>query len=265
MPWTKNPAIKNEFLSAGLDAVQAGQQVILKYFNTDLKIEHKADESLVTRADKEAEEKIKQVINHHFPDHGFLGEESGSSAKASKYTWVIDPIDGTKNYVRGLPFFSTLLALVKDGEVVMGISNMPQFNELVYAVKNEGSYLNHQKIQVSTVDDISSSYLSIGTFAKFREKGFDQNVIKLASTVRHQRAWGDCWHFHLLALGKIDIVIEAHGDFWDFAPMKVFIQEAGGKVTDIYGQPFDMNSKSIIASNGLLHDQVVRIINDKNN
>ncbi len=260
-PLTNQPAIIDQYLTVGLEAVQEAEKVILQYFNQDITVDLKSDQSPVTIADKKAEAKIKQVIAHYFPDHGFLGEEEGRSNPASQFTWVIDPIDGTKNFIRGLPFFSTLLALVKDNEVILGISNMPQFNELVYAVKGKGSFLNHQQLQVSRVDQLENSYLSIGTLKRFTEKGLDQKLLKLSSLVQHQRAWGDCWHFHLLAQGKIDAVVEAYGKFWDFAPMAVFIEEAGGKVSDIKGNKFGINSESIVATNGLIHNQIIQLLN----
>jgi len=249
--------ISDQYLKVGIEAVQAASTIIQKYYQQNVEFDLKADNSPVTIADKKAEEKIKEVISSYFPDHGFVGEESGNNNHFLEYTWIIDPIDGTKNFLRHLPFFSTLLALVKNGQVIMGISYMPQFSELIYAVKGKGAYLNQQKLTVSKENNLSQAYLSFGSLSKFAEKKLLTNLVKLTQTVRQQRAWGDCWHFHLLAQGKIDAVIEAKGEFWDFAPIKIIIEEAGGQVSDIKAQDFTINSQSIIATNGLIHQQVV--------
>ena len=123
------------FFDVGLEAVKAAEEILLKYFNTTIAFERKRDNSPVTIADREAEAAIKEVIRAHFPSHGFYGEEEGAQNEAAEYTWVIDPIDGTKSYMRGLPYFATELALVKQGEIIVGISNAPVLKKLLYAAK----------------------------------------------------------------------------------------------------------------------------------
>jgi len=257
MPWTNKPAIDDQFLEVGLEAVKQAEELILRYFHSQLKVKLKTDNSPVTQADKEAENLIKKVISNKFPDHGFLGEEEGKTKITSKYFWVIDPIDGTKNFIRGLPHFATLLALIENQQVTLGISNAPAFKELIYAVAGKGCFFNGQKINVSKVNKLSEAYLSIGGIYRFDTQGLTENIMKLSHIPRQVRAWGDAWHFHLLAQGKIDIVIEPFGNFWDFAPYITIVEEAGGKVTDLTGQTLTPESNSIIATNGLFHDEVV--------
>lgn len=134
------------FLEVGLEAVTSAQEVLLKYFDTDLGFERKLDNSPVTIADREAEAVIKSIIHQRFPDHGFYGEEEGEQNETAEYTWVIDPIDGTKSYMRGLPYFATELALVKQSEIILGISNAPVLKKLLYAEKGQGTLLNGKNI-----------------------------------------------------------------------------------------------------------------------
>ena len=141
-----------QFLAVALEAVDGAEEVIDKYYLDDIRATLKADQSPVTIADKEAERVIRQVISESFPEHGVLGEEDGQTASSSEYLWVIDPIDGTKNYMRKVPLFATQLALMKNGEVVVGVSNAPALGELMYARKGGGTYLNGEKAQVSGID-----------------------------------------------------------------------------------------------------------------
>src|SRR5574340_1287484 len=151
---TKQPAIEDAYLATGLTALAAAEQVILGYFGKDLIINQKSNQSPVTIADQEAEQVIKKMILKKFPGSGFIGEEEGSSKPETELTWIIDPIDGTRSFIKKLPWFGTLLALVKKQELIMGISYMPQLSSLAYAIKGKGSFFNHLPMILSSTSSI---------------------------------------------------------------------------------------------------------------
>lgn len=160
----------NTFLEVALEAAQAAEKILLKYINTTITVELKSDQSPVTVADKEAEAVIISTIQNAFPDHGFLGEETGLTRERAEYVWVIDPIDGTKNYIRGVPIFGSLIALMKNGEVILGVSNVPLMKELFYAEKGKGAYKNGIPVTVSTRPTLKESYVSHGGINYFIKK-----------------------------------------------------------------------------------------------
>ncbi|QQG43913.1 MAG: inositol-phosphate phosphatase [Candidatus Roizmanbacteria bacterium] len=247
----------DEFLKVALNAAKKAEEIILHYYQKGTQVGYKTDSTPVTLADTESEKVIIETIRKVFPDHGFLGEETGVSNKESEYVWIIDPIDGTKNYIRKLPFFGTQIALVKNNEFIVGVSNAPALRELMYAQKGKGAYLNKRKVNVSSISNIENAYLSYGNIKYFNERGNLSQLTKLASKVKACRCYGEFWPFHFLASGKIDVVVEAYTKICDVAAVACIIHEAGGKVTDIEGKPFTIESQSIIATNGLLHQEVL--------
>ena len=156
------------FLETAIKAAEAAQIVINKYYAGDFEIEIKPDETPVTIADVETEKTIKKIILDAFPDHGFFGEETGKVNEDADYNWLIDPIDGTKSFVRGYPFFSTQIALMHKGELILGVSNSPEFKEMAYAEKGYGAWLNGEKISVSDINTIKHSTLSLGKFCSIQ-------------------------------------------------------------------------------------------------
>ena len=248
---------KSQFLEVALEAAQAAEKVIMKYYNSQIGAQLKADRSPVTVADTEAEQVIFKIISNAFPDHQFLGEESGEKTAKSEYLWIVDPIDGTKNYMRGIPLFATQIALMKDGELILGVSNAPALNELLYAEKNCGAYCNDSIIYVSKVEDLAEAYLSYGNIKHFDELKIVPELVTLIDTVRNPRGIGDAWSYHLLAQGKIDIMVDAKTKIWDIAAVKVIVEEAGGKVTDLQGNSITQQTSSIIATNSILHKLVL--------
>ena len=253
---------KSEFLKVGLEAVKKAEDIIMQHYVSDkLDTELKDDMSPVTVADREAEKAIIEIIQLRFPDHSILGEESGSNENASEYLWIIDPIDGTKNYMRKIPLFATQIALMKDGEVIMGVSNAPALKELIYAEKSKGAYLNDRRIHVSGTDMLDKSYMSFGNLGHFEKKSLVDNLLTLVNSMQGHRGIGDFWSYHLLAEGKIDIMIEADTKIWDIAAVSLIVQEAGGKVTDIKGGTVGRDTTSVIATNELVHDEVVQALN----
>ena len=245
-------------LQVALEAVQAAEKIINQYYLSDIQVDVKADQSPVTIADQKAEEIIRTIIRKYYPDHSILGEEEGKTDKHSEYVWIIDPIDGTKNYTRQIPLFATQLALMKNKEIILGVSNAPVLGELIYAQKGKGAFANGKQIFVSKIDVIGESFLSYGSLSYFQKKKLLDQFMSLENSTRGHRGFGDAWAYHLLAQGKIDIVIESSIKIWDIAALTLIVQEAGGQVTDMQGQPVDEKTTSLVATNGKLQEQVLR-------
>lgn len=253
--------MKSELLSVAIDAVKQAEVVILKYLDEGVQAELKEDLTPVTIADKEAETTIKRVIAAKFPDHTFYGEEGEKvDLKDHKgFTWIIDPIDGTKSYIKGNPLFGTQLALLHDGELVIGVSNAPLLKELMYAEKGQGCYLNDKPVHVSDTTELGQAYLSFGSIKRFTKHGNLQPLLDLNEKTRWARGIGDFWSYHLVAQGKIDIMAEAELALWDIAAAKVIVEEAGGTLTQLDGTAVNPTTMNAVATNGKLHDQVVSI------
>ena len=248
----------SKYLDVAIEAVKIAEKVIIEYYDSEKQIATKADNSPVTIADKMAEAKMREYILAHFPEHKVYGEEGEKSAnEQDEFVWVIDPIDGTKNFIRGIPLFGTLLALMKDGEVVVGVSNMPFINECMYAEKDGGAFLNGKRVRVSSVENIQEAYCSYGSTKYFTQRGLREKLLGVTERMRWARGIGDCWSYHLLAQGKLDSMVEAHTKLWDVAPLKLIVEEAGGKMTQIDGSPIDFSTATALASNGLLHEEML--------
>lgn len=249
------------FLKVAIEAAEAAQKVIKKYYQGDVDIEIKPDETPVTIADIETEKTIKKIILDAFPDHGFFGEETGKVNEDAQYNWLIDPIDGTKSFVREYPFFSTQIALMKDDELVLGVSNAPEFNEMAYAEKGQGAWLNGKAIEISDIETIKQSTLSLGNLASIAKKDQWANLGSLVSEVNRVRGYGDFYHYHLLASGKIDIILESDINILDIAALAVIVREAGGIFTDLEGNELNLDTSTVLACNNRkIHEEVLNRI-----
>lgn len=249
----------SQFLTVALDAAKNAEEILLSYYNADtLDVTLKPDETPVTRADTEAEKTIRETIRQSFPEHGFLGEEYGIEKGDSPYVWIIDPIDATKNYIRKIPIFGTQIALMKGEELILGVSNAPLLDELLYAQVGKGAFLNGEPIKVSDVTQPIDAMICHGGLKWFVEKGTFRGVYNLINDVARSRGFGDFYSYHLVASGRVDAVIEAAISIWDIAAITVIVREAGGTVTDIQGQTISKDTASLVATNGVLHDTVMR-------
>ena len=246
----------SEFLAAALDAAHAAADVVRHYYQRNLKVTIKADKSPVTEADVETEKTIRSILGAKFPGHGFYGEETGTHALDAEYVWVVDPIDGTKAFVREYPMFSTQIALMRAGRLIVGVSSAPAYGELAYGEIGVGAWLNEQPIRVSAIDTIEAAALSTGNLKTLatgpRWLAFGQLVGRLGRI----RGYGDFLHYHLLAAGRIDAVVESDVNILDVGACAVIVEAAGGRFTDLEGRPLSLTSGSVLASNGLLHAQV---------
>jgi histidinol-phosphatase len=245
------------FLTTALDAARAAAEVIRRYYQANLAVTIKADNSPVTQADIESEQTIRAIIATRFPDHGFYGEETGQQALDAEYLWLVDPIDGTKAFVRQYPFFSTQIALMHQGQLICGVSCAPVYGEMAYAEIGAGAWLNEQPLHVSALDTIESCAISAGNLRTLALAPQWHAYGKLIARAQRIRGYGDFLHYHLLAAGKIDVVIESDVNILDIAALAVIVRAAGGKFTDLTGQPIGLHTTTVLASNGKLHAQVL--------
>ena len=245
----------SEFLDIAISAAKDAEKVLLKHYTPKgVESSQKSDGSPVTIADKEAEQLIVSRIKAAFPDHSMLAEESGTENTRSEYTWIIDPIDGTKNFTRGVPLFGTLIALMKNGEIIVGVSNMPLLNDLMYAEKGSGAFRNGKQIHVSGTKRFKDAYLSSGSLHYFEPHGLVEKLAAIRKDIFQFRLFGDQFAYHLLAQGKIDAVTEGHIKIYDVAALKLIIEEAGGRATEIDGSAVGVDTTTFLATNGHVHE-----------
>jgi histidinol-phosphatase len=250
----------SEFLATALEAAQAGAEVIRRYYQRNLQVTLKADKSPVTQADVETEQVIRAIIGQRFPTHGFYGEETGQSSLDAEYLWLVDPIDGTKAFVREYPFFSTQIALMHRGRLIAGVSSAPVYGELAYAEVGRGAWLNEQPLKVSDIASIETAAISASNLRTLASGPRWARFGKLVARAQRIRGYGDFLHYHLLAAGKIDVVIESDVNILDIAPLAVIVEAAGGRFTDLEGRAPDLKTTSVLATNGELHDEVLRAL-----
>jgi histidinol-phosphatase len=250
----------SEFLATALEAAQAGAEVIRRYYQRNLQVTLKADKSPVTQADVETEQVIRAIIGRRFPTHGFYGEETGQSSLDAEYLWLVDPIDGTKAFVREYPFFSTQIALMHRGRLIAGVSSAPVYGELAYAEVGRGAWLNEQPLKVSDIASIETAAISASNLRTLASGPRWARFGKLVARAQRIRGYGDFLHYHLLAAGKIDVVIESDVNILDIAPLAVIVEAAGGRFTDLEGRAPDLKTTSVLATNGELHDEVLRAL-----
>lgn len=244
-------------LETALSAARAAAEISRRYFRGELQVTTKADRTPVTQADVECEQAIRTIILERFPDHGFHGEETGLSARESSSLWLVDPIDGTKAFVRGYPFFSTQIALLRDGVPVLGVSSAPMFDETAWAETREGAWLNGERLRVSDVDDLGKAALSTGNLKSLAASAGWSDLGEIVARVDRIRGYGDFYHYHLLAAGRIDAVVESDVNVLDVAALAVIVQEAGGVFTDLNGRPLGPDTRSVLAANGVLHRELL--------
>ncbi len=245
-------------VAAALEAARAAGEIALGYYRGRVEVTIKADQTPVTQADREAEQAIRNLLSRAFPDCGFLGEEFGQEGSTTR-RWIIDPIDGTKNFVRHIPIWAVLIALEEDGQVTTGVVHNPVSGELFWARKGEGAWANGERIRVSSCSNMSEAFLMHSGLNLFRAAGYWKGFERLVDATSRQRGFGDYFGYCVVAAGKGEIYVEAELKPWDVAPMKILVEEAGGRLTDFAGKP-DIYSGSVLATNGLLHDEALRLL-----
>jgi histidinol-phosphatase len=244
-------------------ARQAGQ-LALRYFDTNLPVELKQDSSPVTRADREAEALLRSSLLQTFPGDGFLGEESGTTPGSSGYRWIIDPIDGTKNFVRGVPLWATLVGLEYKGEQIAGVAYIPVLGQTFRALRGDGAFRDDRRLRVSEIDRLDQAHVFYSSISWFAKVGRGGAFLSLAARTSRQRGFGDFYGFVLVAQGAGEIMLENGVHSWDLAALKPLVEEAGGRFTDWNNQP-TIERPDVVATNGRLHDEVLRILGQVDN
>jgi len=252
-------------------AKSAGK-VTLDWFQTDrFEVEKKADRSPLTIADREAEKHLREQISSHFPDDSIVGEEFGVTEGSSPWRWILDPIDGTKSFISGVPLYGTMVAVdcavegSEDRDCVVGSVYIPGLDEGIHALKGQGAWHFRGedaavKASVSTTTDIADAVLAASEVQTFNEVDRPGLWDRLSNEVYFCRTWGDVYGYLLLATGRIEIMIDPILNIWDAAAVMPIVEEAGGKFTDFDGQS-KIDTGNAVASNGRFHDRLLELIN----
>jgi histidinol-phosphatase len=251
---------RSEFLETALAAAQAAAEVIRELYQSNLTVRTKADKTPVTDADVAAERVIHSVLSASFPEHDFYGEETGRTETDSDYLWLVDPIDGTKAFVRQYPFFSTQIALMYQGEIIVGVSSAPVFGELAWAERDGGAWLNGAPLNVSDVDALEEAAISFGNIHSIASSGAWVDLGRIVSRCNRIRGYGDFLQYHLLAGGKIDGVVESDVNILDIAALSVIVNEAGGVFTDLDGGRVRLETRSVLAGNPAIYERLAALL-----
>jgi len=247
-----------DLLAVATEAAWVGGRRTLAYFNTGTAgTEYKADETPVTRADREAERLIRGVIGRAFPDHAIVGEEEGATAGSAPYRWIVDPLDGTKTFVRGVPLYGTLIAVESAGEPVVGVVYLPALDEMVAAAKGLGCTWNGRPCRVSATEDLGKALACVTDERSARDRS--GGWAALAGRAQMQRTWGDCYQYVLVATGRAEVAVDPVMNLWDCAPLLPILEEAGGSFTDWSGRRTIAGGEAV-ATNGVLHDAVLALL-----
>jgi histidinol phosphatase-like enzyme (inositol monophosphatase family) len=249
----------DDILNTAIEAARAASEIALRYFRTNLIVETKADCTPVTRADRECEARIVDILSARFPDYGFLGEELGEHHGRVNARWIIDPIDGTKNFIRGIPFFATLIALEEEGEVVAGVMHAPAISDLLYARKGQGAFANGRQVHVSAITDLGAAMLIHGGLKDLKVRPCWQPFLRLVDITARQRGFGDALGHSVVVCGQAEIALEPEIKPWDVAATKIIVTEAGGRFSDFAGSP-SIYTGSAVISNGHVHAQVLNLL-----
>jgi histidinol-phosphatase len=256
-----NPEWRARYEVAVVAARQAGQ-LALRYFAGEFAVEQKSDLSPVTIADREAEQLLRRTLHAAFPDDGFLGEEYGDTPGSSGYRWVLDPIDGTRSFVRGIPLWGTLVGLEYKGEQIAGVAEMATLGHTWRALRGDGAYRNDERIRVSSVSDLSRALVFYSGLSWFVEAGREGDFLRLVKHTDRQRGFGDFYGFVLGAQGSGELMVEHGVHAWDVVALKPIIEEAGGRYSNWDGAA-SVDRPDVVVSNGQLHDAALAVLRGK--
>jgi histidinol-phosphatase len=248
----------HEEVAAAIAAARAAGEVAMRYYRGGFQVTIKADQTPVTQADREAEQAIKRVLGRAFPNHGFLGEEFGEEGPKDR-RWIIDPIDGTKNFIRRIPIWAVLIGLEEAGEVTAGVVFNPASDELLWARRGDGAWSGGERLRVSDCAALSDAFLLHSDLRLVREAGYWDPFMRMLDRCGRTRGFGDYYGYGLVASGKAEIYLETDLKPWDAAPVKILVEEAGGRLTDFDGRP-TIYGGSVLATNGRLHDLALRTL-----
>jgi histidinol-phosphatase len=239
-----------------IEAAAKAGELALSYFDRDIDVEWKSDKSPVTLADRDAEALLRSTLLGRFQGDGFLGEESGDTPSASGYRWIIDPIDGTRSFVRGIPLWATLVGLEYRGELIGGVCRMPAMKQTFRALRGDGAYRDDRKLHVSSVDNLARAHVYYSSISWFKKAGIDRQFLALVDATERQRGFGDFYGFVMVAQGSGEAMLEHGVHPWDVGAIVPLIEEAGGRMTTWDGGR-DWHRPDVLASNGLLHAELL--------
>jgi histidinol-phosphatase len=253
-----------EWLAFALACCDEADELALRSFRRDMVIETKPDRSFVTEADQAIERRIRERLAQAYPGHGLVGEEYGTEAGRGRVTWYIDPIDGTHNFMRGVPLFGTLLGVEADGELQVGVMSAPALGGRWFARRGGGAWAvasigldagMPRRLGVSRISDLADTHLLYGSAHEIVDSGAAPGFAGLIADVWRDRGFGDFWGYALVAEGAAEAMIEVGPKSWDLAAPLVIIEEAGGRLTDLGGER-TIHSGSVLATNGLVHEVI---------
>lgn len=253
-----------EAKDSALSFLKTSNAEVMKWFRTNVTVETKSDQSPVTIADRKTEEILRKKISKAYPSHGITGEEFGKDSSKSDWVWTIDPIDGTRSFIRGLPLFASLIALLHKGEPVMGAISLPALGEIAWAVKGKGAYCGGQRLLVSKHNSIKGSFIGTADLYCFKEKKCMGLFNQLKREAKIVRTYPDAFG-HLMAIrGAIDIMVDPWAYIWDFAPCKIIVKEAGGEFANFTGNKAGIDAGNALSGNPVLVKAVRRMIKKGN-
>ena len=250
------PPPLEDLLDFALESAQRAGALTLGYFNAGVAHERKADHSPVTEADRGAERLLRERIAQVFPKHGVLGEEYGEQRGTDPARWIIDPIDGTFSFIRGVPLYSVLIGLEWQGEMVLGVIHMPALGETVYAARGAGCFWNGRRARVSPVGELEQATLLTGGGGMFDRTGRTVAFERVRRACGGHRSWCDGYAYALLATGRAEVVVDPVMAIWDLAALVPVVLEAGGAITNWSGAPGHAHGEAV-ATNGRLHAEVL--------
>ena len=241
-------------------AMEAGE-ITLRYFGGMVEADDKSDGTPVTIADRQAEEHLRKRIEETFPDHGILGEEYGETRPGARCRWILDPIDGTRSFMHGVPLYGVLIGVEIDGVARVGVANFPALGELISAGEGFGARLNGNPTAVSTTTELGDALVLTTDIERILSMPQGPGFRKLQQGAAFARTWGDCYGHCLVATGRADIMVDPILSPWDAGPLLTIVTEAGGRWTSVHGES-SIHAGSGVATNGILHDLVLETLAD---
>ncbi|HEY8329641.1 MAG TPA: inositol monophosphatase family protein [Rhodanobacter sp.] len=253
-----NPDIATTALAAAREAAAAAADVIRHYWRRGVEVELKSDTTPVTIADREAEQAIRRILRAALPQASIYGEEFGLDGERGGLLWLVDPLDGTKSFVRRTPFFSTQIALMDGDELVLGVSCAPVYGETMWASAGNGAWLDGEHVRVADTAGMAQASISIGNVKSLTSDARWDALGALIRDSNRIRGYGDFCHYHLLARGSLDLVVESDVNILDIAALAVIVREAGGVFTDLDGAPLTLDTRSVLAGTPAIHAQALQ-------
>jgi histidinol-phosphatase len=256
LPDPDAPAVDPDLVSFAVELVRGAGQLTTRWFGSnDLRVERKADDTPVTDADRGAEHWVREQLAEHCPHDTVIGEEEGPTEGTSGRRWIVDPIDGTKAFVRGVPLYSTLLAFDDEHGPAVGVIGLPALGQVVWAGRGRGCWFDGRAARVSDTATVDGAYLTTSSYSHWAEGP----LLAVKRAGLHMRTWGDGYGYALVATGRADAMVDPEAALYDLAAFPVIFTEAGGRFTSLDGDP-SPGKGSGLATNGILHDQLTKLL-----